>query len=141
MTTCMNRRAFLFAGVAAAPAQADSNFERGFEDQMGRILAYEAVNLGKHILFQGVVAPYQTAHQGYRYDHRYDRGDRYRTPAYYGDHYRKPRYVKRHPGPKHDHWRRYDHDRHYWKKEKRHRRHHRHHRRHHRPHHDDDCDY
>jgi hypothetical protein len=49
---------FLLLQGAPAPARADSNFERGFEDQMGRILAYEAVNLGKHILVRGVLHPY-----------------------------------------------------------------------------------
>lgn len=49
--------AFLWVGTAAAPASADSNFRRGFEDQMGRIMAYEAVNLGKAVIFQGVVQP------------------------------------------------------------------------------------
>lgn len=66
--------AFVWMGMAA-PARADSNFERGFEDQMGRILAYEAVNLGKHILFEGVVHPATYGHTpahgpGYAYETR-----------------------------------------------------------------------
>jgi len=44
----------LMLGLAlAAPAAADSNFERGFEDQLGRIAAVEAVHLGKHLLLHG----------------------------------------------------------------------------------------
>ena len=52
---------------AAAPASADSNFERGFERELGRILAHEAVNAGKAVLFQGVVQPYAYGHG--RVDH------------------------------------------------------------------------
>ncbi len=100
--------AFLLAGTTAAPAQADSNFEHGFEDQLGRILAFEAVNLGKHLLFQGVSHPYRGTH------HRsYDRGDHHRY-VHYGDHRGHGRHYwesrRRHHAPRRDHWR--DRDRH-----------------------------
>ena len=96
---------FVLVGTSATPAQADSNFERGFEDQMGRILAYEAVNLGKHALFQGVVQPYR----GHGDDHHYSR---------HGVHHRRGKLFTRYDrgrGPSHDHWKRYDADdwRHY----------------------------
>jgi len=77
--------------AAAAPAAADSNFERGFEDQLGRIAAVEAVNLGKHVLLGGVGA--YSAHAGYEV-----------TPVRYvadGRH-RGGRHVGRHAGR---HWR------------------------------------
>jgi hypothetical protein len=110
--------AFLLVGAAPTSARADSNFERGFEDQMGRILAYEAVNLGKHILVRGVLQPH---------------------PAYYGSHGGHPPYAVY--GGDHrygwnsgyDHGKRYDHDRGYWKRG---------HRKHFHHHHDhDDCDH
>ncbi len=120
--------AFVLVGTSARPAQADSNFERGFEDQMGRILAYEAVNLGKHVLFQGVFQPYR----GYRNDpHDSRHEDRHRHGKYFA------RYD-RGRGPSHDHWKRYDADawRHY-RHERRHYRHERRDSRHHR--HDRHC--
>jgi hypothetical protein len=125
-----------FLLLQAAPARADSNFERGFEDQMGRILAYEAVNLGKHILVRGVIQPYPAypAYPAYPV---------YPAPAvYYGGHpgYGYQPYVSygddhRHGGGyREDRWRRHDHDRGYWGRG--HRKHHHHH-----DHHDhDDCD-
>jgi hypothetical protein len=82
---------------AAAPASADSNFERGFERELGRILAHEAVNAGKAVLFQGVVHPYAHA-----------------------SHYRTPRHEY------YDDYRGHDHHRHYRAK-RRHHRHKRHH--------------
>jgi len=122
--------AFLWVGTAAAPARADSNFRRGFEDQMGRIMAYEAVNLGKAVIFQGVVHPavYGGTHApGYGhapayaprptvYDHR-------PVPVYTHDHGRRPTFWNGNRGPhpgrrlghyKHNDRHRYDrhHDRH-----------------------------
>jgi hypothetical protein len=48
----------LLAGLlTAAPARADGAFERGFENELGRILAHETVHLGRHVLFHGA-APY-----------------------------------------------------------------------------------
>ncbi|HVN40249.1 MAG TPA: hypothetical protein VMW19_18970 [Myxococcota bacterium] len=44
------------AGVART-ARADSHFENGFEDQLGRILAFEAVQAGKAVLFHGAAVP------------------------------------------------------------------------------------
>lgn len=114
--------AFLLVG-SAAPAKADSNFSRGFEDQMGRILAYEAVNLGKHVLFQGVAQ--SVNHRPYRGDdHRYDRDRRRDSRHYYRTDYRRPQ---------HNHWREHDHDREYYKGDRnrsKHRRHWRHKREH-----------
>src|SRR5262245_60794786 len=43
-------------GVATT-ARADSHFDNGFEDQLGRILAFEVVQAGKALLFQGVAVP------------------------------------------------------------------------------------
>ncbi|MGH0032819.1 MAG: hypothetical protein ACQGVC_23745 [Myxococcota bacterium] len=79
---------FLWVGATAAPAHADSNFERGFEDQLGRILAYEAVNAGKEILFHGIVHPvhYDQRSYGYR-----DYG--------YRDHGYRDRHPRAHAGP------------------------------------------
>jgi hypothetical protein len=77
--------------AATAPAAADSNFERGFEDQLGRIAAVEAVNLGKHVLLGGVGA--YSAHAGYEV-----------TPVRYvaDRRHRGGRHVGRHAGR---HWR------------------------------------
>lgn len=97
---------FLWVGAAAAPARADSTFERGFEDQMGRILAYEAVNLGKNILFQGIVHPARHggygghgAHPGHGYDYRPSHGY---PPGYayghgYGKGHKKHKHYVHHP--------------------------------------------
>ena len=86
---CLRRPSGALLRGGQSPARrpsADSNFERGFEDQLGRILAYETVNLGKHVLFQGVVPADRTTATttiitaiGYRYDRhdRYYRHDRY----------------------------------------------------------------
>jgi hypothetical protein len=110
--------AFVLLAAAPAPARADSNFERGFEDQMGRILAYEAVNLGKHILVRGVLHPHHAVHHGSPYPYPY-------PYAYYGSdrHYGGGHRGK---GPAHNHWKRHDHDRGYWND--RHRGHSKHHR-------------
>ncbi len=105
--------AFLLAGATAAPAQADSNFEHGFEDQLGRIFAFEAVNLGKHVLFQSVAHPYRDRH------HRsYDSRDHHRYVRYEGHHGHGKHYWKshrRHHAPKHNHWRKHDHGREYYR--------------------------
>ncbi len=53
--------------LMGASARADGDFENGFEDQMGRILAFEAVQAAKAVLFYGapvpvpVAAPYAAA--------------------------------------------------------------------------------
>ena len=39
--------------IAAGPARANNDFQNGFEDQLGRIAAYGAVNLGLQILSGG----------------------------------------------------------------------------------------
>jgi hypothetical protein len=107
--------AFLLLQAAPTPARADSYFERGFEDQMGRILAYEAVNLGKHILVHGVIHPYPAVHHGYGGHPSYGGYHPSMSYAYgYGDgrHHRK-------------HW---DHDRGHWGRG--HGRHHHHHHHH-----------
>jgi hypothetical protein len=112
--------AFLWVGASAAPARADSNFERGFEDQMGRIMAYEAVNLGKAILFQGVVHPavhHDTHGHGYAPTTQVVYRDRY-VPVHTHAHGKRPvRWGhddhRRHPGKhyghaKHDRYDRHD---------------------------------
>jgi hypothetical protein len=89
--------------LSAAPASADSNFERGFEDQMGRILAYETVNLGKHVLFQGVASSHY-GHDTYRGDHyRYA----YEPKRYERRHRRHHRYQDRHDRRHRKHWKRH----------------------------------
>jgi hypothetical protein len=121
--------AFLWVGAAAAPARADSNFRRGFEDQMGRIMAYEAVNLGKAVIFQGVVHPavYGGGHAS-GYGHAPAHAPRptvydYRpVPVYTHDHGRRPTFWSGgrdgHPGrhlghhKRNDHRRDWRHDRH-----------------------------
>lgn len=86
-------------GIAAAPAAADSNFERGFERELGRILAHEAVSAGKAVLYHGGV---KHARHGSR--HRYDKDRRhyrkYRRDRHYrskGHHFRWD-HDRRHPG-------------------------------------------
>jgi hypothetical protein len=55
--------ALLGAGLlSAAPARADSNFERGFENELGRILARETVHLGKHALGHAGPVAVHTVH-------------------------------------------------------------------------------
>lgn len=136
---------FLWLGATAAPARADSNFERGFEDQMGRILAYEAVNLGKAVLFQGVVHPavhHGPSHSGYG-GHGYGPGytanptvvyDYRRAPVHTHDYGKRPvrwnGYRDRHPGKRLGHYKQYDrrhrNDRHDYDRHHRHDRHCRH---------------
>ena len=43
----------LCAGYAATPAQAGNEFRDGFEDQMGRLVAVEAFQVGRFILSGG----------------------------------------------------------------------------------------
>jgi len=50
--------------LAAGPARANNEFQNGFEDQLGRIAAYGAVNLGLQLLTGGyypVVVPVPVA--------------------------------------------------------------------------------
>jgi len=115
---------------AAAPASADSNFERGFEHELGRILAHEAVNAGKAVLFHGVVHPYadhgyQQARHGYSYDtHRRHR---------YVEHKRRHRGWKRRHHRHHGHsFKRYVRDDYYYDDDHRRHRKHKKHRKHHR---------
>jgi hypothetical protein len=65
---------------AAGPAQARNEFQNGFEDQLGRIAAVGAVNLGLHVLSGG--AYYGPPAVAY-----------YPPPAYYGY---GPRHVVKH---------------------------------------------
>ena len=133
---------FLWVGASASPARADSNFERGFEDQMGRIMAYEAVNLGKAILFQGVVHGGSGHGQAYDYGHTVQPTVytyRPAVPVHTHEHGKRPvrwsgydqhpgKHLGHHKHDRHDRRDRYDrHDR----------RDHRHDRRDHR--HDRDC--
>lgn len=107
--------AFLVAGTMATPAEADSNFEHGFEDQLGRIFAFEAVNLGKHVLFQSAAHTSWDNHRdrhhgGYNRHHRYVR---YEGHNGHGKHYWKS--PRRHHAPKNNHWRKHDHGREYYR--------------------------
>jgi hypothetical protein len=43
--------------LMGASARADGDFENGFEDQLGRILAFEAVQAAKAVLFYGAPVP------------------------------------------------------------------------------------
>lgn len=43
--------------LMGASARADGDFENGFEDQMGRLLAFEAVQAAKAVLFYGAPVP------------------------------------------------------------------------------------
>ena len=107
--------AFLLVGTTAAPAQADSNFERGFEDQLGRIFAFEAVNLGKHVLFQSGAHTSWGNHRD-RHHRSYDRQHRYvqyESHRGHGKHYWKSQ--RRHHAPKNNHWRKHDHGREYYR--------------------------
>ena len=47
----------LLCGIAT-PARAGSHFENGYEDQLGRLLAFETVAVGRALLFPGVAASY-----------------------------------------------------------------------------------
>ncbi len=88
---------------AAAPASAgDTNFERGFERELGRILAHEAVNAGKAILFQGIVHP--DAHLQYA-GHR-------GHPRYYRGHHDR-RHWRKHRRIEHRRWQRRQHRHHH----------------------------
>jgi hypothetical protein len=96
--------AVLFAGLlTATPARADSNFERGFENEMGRILAHETVALGKHVIAQASGVPYAVhatvrgepyrddyePQRRHRHFHRYaERGHRKHAKRHHGRHHR-----------------------------------------------------
>lgn len=119
----------LLFGAASAPAHADSNFERGFERELGRILAHEAVNAGKAILFHGVVHPHATpVHYGHRDRHYRDRRHRddHRPYRVYRTHHRDHRYGYWDDHRKHKkHWKK--HKREHRKERRKHRRHRDHH--------------
>ena len=67
-------------GLDAMPARADSNFERGFETELGRIAAHGAVSLGEHWLREVLGVE---AHHGRRFrgPGRHDPGERWRHRA------------------------------------------------------------
>lgn len=78
--------------LPAAPAQARDEFENGFEDQIGRLLAFEAYRVGRVVLGAGV--PYA----GYRGDYYdYDR-PRHEHHHYYPPprHYYRPKFIQPH---------------------------------------------
>lgn len=68
---------------AASPAQARNDFKNGFQDQLGRIAAFEVVRAGKYVLFGGY-APYYAPHWRFR-------------PVVHRTRYAPPRRVVRHP--------------------------------------------
>jgi hypothetical protein len=72
----------------AAPAQARDEFENGFEDQIGRLLAFEAYRVGRVVLGGGV--PYGP----YDYDYGYHTPPRVERHYYYErPRYHRPRHV------------------------------------------------
>jgi len=81
--------AFACVCFVAAPASAGNNLKNGFEDQLGRLLAVEVINLG-----HGVLAPqrYPVYRQPY-YRRPYYRRPEY--PAVPRPYYRRPYYVNR----------------------------------------------
>lgn len=94
--------------VGAAPARAENDFANGFEDQLGRIVAHQAVSLGFLLLSGGAhhqAVRYGVRHEPYR---GWTHADPYRyRPAYRHKrrarrHYRPPRRVYRHFGHEHD---------------------------------------
>lgn len=81
----------LLALGLATPAQAHGSFEQGFQDEMGRLLAHEAVHAGRAILAHGI-AEVHYRHAVREYRHRI--GDRL---DHYADHRRQARrHVRRH---------------------------------------------
>ena len=97
-----NRRSVVtfLAGLAlaclmAVPAQAGNEFDDGFEDQLGRLVATEVFHLGRFLLTGG-------AHYAYTYDDRHARRA----------HRRAHRHHRQHRHDRHHH---HDHDRHHWR--------------------------
>lgn len=79
-------------GFSAAPASARNDFQNGFEDQMGRILAFEAFHVGQVILSGG--APYAYHGDGPVYEERvYYPAP---PPVYYRPYYARPRSYHKH---------------------------------------------
>lgn len=76
--------------LSAAPAQARDEFENGFEDQIGRLLAFEAYRVGSVILGGGY--PYAGYYGGYARP-RYEEHHHYYPPQ--RRHYR-PRHIHHH---------------------------------------------
>ena len=66
---------------AAPAARANNDFKNGFEDQLGRIAAFGAVNLGLHVLSGGYYPPVPVAVAPVA------------APAYYGPAYYGPAYA------------------------------------------------
>ncbi len=75
--------------LPATPAQARDEFENGFEDQIGRLLAFEAYRVGRVIL--GGHAPYG-GHRGDYYDYGRPRHYRYSPPP----RFYRPKHVHHH---------------------------------------------
>ena len=67
---------------SAQPAQAKNDFANGFEDQLGRIAAYQAVSFGKFVLSGGAI------HSHYR-------------PAVHHRRHHGPRWARRHRSERH----------------------------------------
>ena len=99
-------------GLLAAPAHAGSEFDDGFEDQLGRLFAYEAFSLGKWIVGSayahaaqphgyGYGAPYSGAYEDHdhpgpayesEYEERYSRDGRDPCEYTYHERVRRNRY-------------------------------------------------
>ena len=100
--------------LGAVPARANNDFANGFEDQMGRLLALEASQIGRLVLSSGLhthVAHYATAWPQYSAARYYDGyGVDARDP--FVSHWRTPRGpARRHHGHHTRHHRYADHDR------------------------------
>lgn len=83
--------------VGAAPARAENDFANGFEDQLGRIVAHQAVGLG-FLLLSGGLQPQRVWHDPYSgYGHA--RPYSYRPPRrVYRRHGHDHGYANRHEG-------------------------------------------
>ena len=97
-------------GFVAAPAQAGGELRDAFEDQMGRLLAVEALHTGKWILSGGYYGHHGTQHYGVRpaWDHQRRHHYEPRGHGHYR-HHAKRHHAKRH----HRSWNRNHHHYHY----------------------------
>lgn len=63
-TAVASLKAVLGIGLlGATPARAENDFANGFEDQLGRLVAFEAFQLGRFVLGSAFAVP--AAHYGY----------------------------------------------------------------------------
>jgi hypothetical protein len=81
--------------LTASPAQARDEFQNGFEDQIGRMLAFEAYRVGRVVLGGGF--PYATYRGGYDDDYGYYGRPREERHYYYErPRYRRPKHIHHH---------------------------------------------